>query len=110
MIDCWKLPRGLSAFRGTGWVDEGDNRWNSLVSGDDALYLACMLGMEFSCDDVATNMALRTPGWSEPATTSFPSLSSMTRARLCAAPSPGLPPSKAMSWNLPGLTRPKSWR
>lgn len=39
------------------WVDEGDNRWNSLESGDDALYLACMLGMEFSCDDVATNLA-----------------------------------------------------
>lgn len=39
------------------WVIDGDDRWNSLVSGDDALYLACMLGMEFSCDDVGTNMA-----------------------------------------------------
>lgn len=39
------------------WVIDGDNRWNSLVSGDDALYLACTLGMEFSCDDVATHMA-----------------------------------------------------
>ena len=39
------------------WVIDGNNRWNSLESGDDALYLACMLGMEFSCDDAGTNMA-----------------------------------------------------
>lgn len=39
------------------WVIDGNNRWNSLESGDDALYLVTCLGMEVSCDDCATHMA-----------------------------------------------------
>ena len=39
------------------WVIDGDSRWNPLVSGDDALQLAALTGMEFACDDDATHMA-----------------------------------------------------
>jgi hypothetical protein len=39
------------------WVIDGNSRWNSLDSGDDALELAALAGMEFACDDDATHMA-----------------------------------------------------